>query len=298
MNTASDASQSIQGPATSSRPATSLRDRIKSGQVVFGPFMKLASPQFVEMAGRAGFDFVVLDTEHGPLSFESVENLVRAAEVSGISPVVRVYENSGALISRALDVGAQGVLVPHVSTAEEAAAVAQASRFSPAGHRGVCCCVRAAGYSSVDRYRYFDSANRQTLVIAMIEGKKGVANLDAILSVEGLDVVFVGPYDLSQSMGVPGQVTSPVVVGEMERVVEATRSRGLAVGTYVDDAATARIWADAGVQFIACSVDVAIIYRALRASVRELAEVVRARNSQPDAGLDLHPMGSPLPRLP
>lgn len=247
-----------------------LRARLKGGEVVYGPFVKLSSPQTVEIAGYAGFDFAILDTEHGPLSMESVENLVRACEGASIAPLVRVYENSAALVSRALDVGAQGILVPHISDAEAARLLAGAARFAPEGERGVCRYVRAARFTHVDRYRYFENANRDTLVVAMIEGKEGIKHLDDILAVNGLDVIFVGPYDLSQSLGVPGEVTSPKVISEMARVVERARSKGLAVGTFVDDLAAARRWAGSGVQFISYAVDVGIIYEAMKSIVASL----------------------------
>jgi 4-hydroxy-2-oxoheptanedioate aldolase len=244
-----------------------LRDRLAEGETVFGPFMKLASPQIVEIAGLAGFDFVILDTEHGPLSFETVENLVRAAEVVDIAPLVRVYDKNPSLIVRGLDVGAQGVLVPHISSVAEAESLAETARFAPHGERGVCRYVRAAEFSSLDRYAYFDKANRNTLVIAMIEGEDGIGNLDEILSVSGIDVVFIGPYDLSQSLGIPGQVTDPRVVEKMREVADAVRSRGKVVGTFVDNAEAARRWADLGVQFISISVDVGLVYNGMRDTV-------------------------------
>ncbi len=250
-----------------SRP---LRARIRDGETVFGPFMKLASPQIVEIAGRAGFDFVIIDMEHGPLGADDVENLVRAAEGAGIAAVVRVYDNSPALIARALDVGAQGVLVPHVSSAREAQLLAKAARFAPEGERGVCRFVRAAEFSAKDRWTYFREANERTLVVAMIEGMEGIASLDEILGVPGLDVVFVGPYDLSQAMGLTGQVSDPRVASEMQRVVDRARSRGVAVGTFVDDVEGARRWEALGVQFVSYSVDVGIIYEAMRDSVSRL----------------------------
>lgn len=248
----------------------SLRDRLRSGETVFGPFMKLASPEVVEIAGLAGFDFVILDTEHGPLDAGAIQNLVRAAEVVNISPIVRVYENRASLISRGLDLGAHGILAPHISSHEEATALAEAARFSPQGQRGVCCYVRAARFSSTDRFEYFRRANENTVVVAMIEGREGVQNLDEILSVPGLDVIFIGPYDLSQSLSVPGQVASPIVMREMQRVVEKARSAHLAVGTFVDDAESAKRWVDLGVQFVSFSVDVGILYRAMKSIVETL----------------------------
>lgn len=250
----------------------SLRARLHEGDTVYGPFLKLSSPQIAEIAGHAGFDFVIIDTEHGPLAMETVENLVRASEAASIVPLVRVYENIPALISRALDVGASGVLAPHIRSRADAERLAGAARFAPEGDRGVCCYVRAARFSHLDRYQYFASTNSEVLTVAMIEGMEGVRALDEILEVKGIDVIFIGPYDLSQSLGMPGQVTNHRVTDEMQRVADRVRSAGFAVGTFVDNTAGARRWAGVGVQFISYSVDVGIIYAAMRDAVEALTE--------------------------
>lgn len=249
----------------------SLRKRIQRGDIVFGTFMKLPSAQVVEILGLAGLDFAIFDTEHGPLTFESVEMLTLAAEVANISPLVRVYENDAALISRALDLGAEGVLVPHMATAEDVARLASAARFYPEGGRGICRYVRAAGFSSVDRHAYFQSANENTLTVAMIEGTEGIANLDSILEVPGVDLVFVGPYDLSQALGVPGQVDHPTVTEAMQGIAKKALARKVALGTFADDPETALRWAKSGVQFIAISVDVGLIYDGVKSLVDALS---------------------------
>jgi 4-hydroxy-2-oxoheptanedioate aldolase len=247
-----------------------LRSRIKSGDTVFGTFMKLPSPQIVEILGLAGLDFAIFDTEHGPLTFESIEMLIQAAEVSGISPIVRVYENDSSLIARALDLGAKGVLVPHISTAGDAKQLVEASRFHPEGNRGICRYVRAAGFSSIERHEYFKMANEETLTAAIIEGVEGVTNLASILEVPGIDLVFVGPYDLSQALGVPGEVDSAIVTKAMNDIAQRTQSKKIALGTFADDPKTALRWAQAGVQFNAISTDVGMIYKVAEQLVKDL----------------------------
>lgn len=248
-----------------------LRDRIRRGDTVFGTFVKLPSPEVIEILGLAGLDFAIFDTEHGPLTFESVGILTQAAEVAKISPLVRVYENNEALISRALDLGAEGVLVPHIATAQDVTELVQAARFHPAGNRGICRYVRAARFSSMDRHEYFKKANETTFTVAMIEGAEGVANLDSILKVPGIDLIFVGPYDLSQALGVPGQVESPLVTKAMKDIAKKAREQKIALGTFADDAATALQWAELGVQFNAISVDVGLIYSAAKQLVDDLS---------------------------
>lgn len=244
-----------------------LKRVLREGRVVLGPFMKLSNPALVEIMGHAGFNFVIIDTEHAPLNFETVENLIRAAELVDIAPIVRVTENDSALILRALDVGALGVEVPHISKKEDAMKAVRAVKFAPEGERGVCPFVRAAEYSSLDRYEYFKRANEETMVIIHIEGLEGIRNLEDILTVKGLDVIFIGPYDLSQSLGMLGQVDHPLVINKMKEVIAKAKEK-VAVGTFVDDVKAAKKWINAGVQYISYSVDVGIFYDACERIVK------------------------------
>ena len=239
-----------------------LKTAIQKGKVVFGPFMKTKDPSIVEIAGIAGFNFVIIDMEHGPVNVETAESLIRAAEVANVTPIIRVGENNPTQILRALDIGAQGVEVPYVSTKEDALRVVQAVKFAPKGNRGVCRFVRAAKYSALDRYEYFNIANENAMVIIHIEGIEGVKNLKEILTVKGLDIVFLGPYDLSSSCGFPGQVEHPLVVGKMKESVKLAKKANIAVGTFVDEIEAAKRWIEAGVQYISFSVDVGIFYNA------------------------------------
>jgi len=168
--------------------------------------------------------------------------------------------------------GAEGILVPHISTPEDAIAAVKASLFAPEGERGVCCSVRSASYSHLDKYTYFKNSNENTVVILFIEGEEGIGNLDEILKVNGIGAIFIGPYDLSQSMGVPGEVDHPRVIEKVEEVVNRARNAGLAVGTYVDDVLSASRWMGLGVQYIAYSVDVGIIYNASKAIVEDFKQ--------------------------
>lgn len=250
-----------------------LKKILREGKVTIGLFMKFTDPAVVEIVGYAGFDFVIIDTEHGPISIETAQNLIRAAEVVGITPIIRVAENDPPLILRALDIGAQGVEIPQISTKEDALKAVQSVKFSPQGERGVCRFVRAAGYSSFDRYKYFKLSNEETVVIVHIEGVKGVKNLKEILTVKGLDVIFLGPYDLSQSCGVTGQVNHPAVIKKMEEAVKLFREANIAIGTFVDSLEDAKKWINLGVQYISFSVDVGIFYEACCKIVKDLRDL-------------------------
>lgn len=237
-----------------------LKEKLYDKLNVIGPFMKLPSPAVVEIAGLAGFDFVIIDCEHGPLNILEAENMVRAAHLANMSAVIRVGENNPNMISRALDIGTDGVQIPQISTKEDAMKAVKAAKFMPLGERGVCKYVRAAKYTSIDKNQYFDIANKDTLVIIHIEGIEGIENLDEILEVEGIDVIFIGPYDLSQSLGIPGDINNIKVEEKMKEVVSKASEKGKIIGTFVDDLEMAKKWSTHGVQYISYSVDVGIIY--------------------------------------
>jgi 4-hydroxy-2-oxoheptanedioate aldolase len=223
----------------------------------------------VEVMGYAGLDFVLLDMEHGPLSYETIEHMVLAAERVGIAPVARVEAITESAIIRPLDKGAAGLLVPHVDSRAMAEDVVRFARYAPEGERGMDVLSRAAQYGHLPKNEYLRKANEATLIL-QIEGAEGIRNLDEILAVPGAEVIFVGPYDLSQSLGYPGQIDHPEVVQAVERIVATVRKAGRHVGIYADSPATARKWIDLGVQFVALSVETAIYYQACKRLVAEL----------------------------
>ena len=173
--------------------------------------------------------------------------MIRVAESVNITPVIRVGSNDEALILRALDIGAQGIEIPQINKKSDAIQAVKSVKYYPQGKRGVCRYVRAANYSSMNKFKYFESASKETMIIAHIEGVEGIKNLDEILSVPGIDVIFIGPYDLSQSLGVPGEVNHPLVIEKMQEVVLKCKKKNVAVGTLVDDIKTAKSWVSLGV---------------------------------------------------
>ncbi len=241
-----------------------LKNKLAEGKCVLGPFVKMTDPCLLEQAALAGFDFCILDMEHGPISLESALNLIRAAELHGMSPIIRTTDASHESILRALDIGAHGVEVPQVNSREAAESVVSACKFFPEGSRGVCRYTRAAEYTNIDKAAHFAGSNANTMVIVHIEGMEGVNNLAEILEVKGLDVIFLGPYDLSQSCGVPGEVTHPIVVEKMKMAVEMAAAKGVKVGTFVESAERVNFWRDLGVSYLAYAVDVGIYYDACK----------------------------------
>jgi len=252
-----------------------LKDKLEKGAVVLGPFMKFTDPAAVEIAGLAGFDFVIIDMEHGPITYERAQDLIRAAELRNITPVVRVPENKEIYIQRALDIGAQAIQVPQISNAEDAEKVAHASKFYPEGARGVCRYVKAARFSATPKAEYFRQANIDIMTIIHIEGLDGINNLEKIMNVEGIDIIFLGPYDLSQSCGVPGQVDHPEVLKKMTEAVELARKHGKVVGTFVESTESVKKWSNLGVQYLSYSVDVGIYLGACSDIVKAVKSIDR-----------------------
>ena len=246
-----------------------FKEKLISGEVVYGPFMKTIDPAFVESAGYAGFDFAVLDLEHGPVSFQQLQNLIRAAEVSGIFPIVRTPPGNLHRIGAVQDIGAGGVMVPQVLNAREARLAVKSAKFHPKGERGVCAFVRAAKYSAIESQVYFNEANNNILIL-QLEGTEALENIDEIMQVPDIDILFIGPFDLSQSLGVPGQINHPTVVSSMQEIVKKAKSGGQMVGTFVTNLENARLWKDAGVQFIGYSVDAAIFVEASQTILNQL----------------------------
>ncbi|MDP7560237.1 MAG: aldolase/citrate lyase family protein, partial [Planctomycetota bacterium] len=210
------------------RPKRALR----KGEVIIGLLLFIPSPELVEIMGQAGFDFVIIDFEHGSFGIDSARNCVLAADAANIAPIIRVADNQSTLIEQALDLGAQGVVVPHVNTVEEATRAVRAAKYPPAGNRGYCPVARGGGYGKYGfGPEYTEQANEETMVILLIEDVAAMENIEAILSVEGVDVVFPGPGDMAASMGLVGQFDHEAVRSNMELVVATAKKRGLAAAT-------------------------------------------------------------------
>jgi 2-keto-3-deoxy-L-rhamnonate aldolase RhmA len=208
-----------------------MKEKLRAGEPVFGVSIMIPSPQIVEMVAAAGFDWVLLDCEHGTLTLESVELMAMASEASGITAIARPVSKSPEHILQVLDRGVMGVQVPHVNTAEDAREVIAAVKYHPAGRRGLAAGTRAAVYDSHGTLAdYVKAANDATLIAIQLEDRPAIENLDELLKVNDIDVFFIGPSDLSQSMGHPGNPKAPVVAEAIDssfrKMVAARRTPG------------------------------------------------------------------------
>jgi 4-hydroxy-2-oxoheptanedioate aldolase len=189
-----------------------MKEKLLKGEPAFGVSVMIPSPQIVEMIAAAGFDWVLLDCEHGTLTLESVELMTMAAEAGGITPIARPMTKSPEHILQVLDRGVMGVQVPHVNTAEDAREVIAAVKYHPAGRRGLAAGTRAANYDAHGTLAdYVRQANEATLIAIQIEEQAAIDHIDELLAINEIDVFFIGPSDLSQSMGHPGNPKAPAV---------------------------------------------------------------------------------------
>lgn len=204
-----------------------LKQRILDGESSYGLLCSLPLPLMVEMIGYAGYDFVILDQEHIGVNPETLENMIRAAECAGITPLVRVPGCQPEAILRALDAGAQGIVAPHVRSPAEAEQIVAASRYHPRGNRGISG-GRTTGFGRLTLPEYFERANKEIMVVVSIEDREGVDQLESIMSVPGIDLVLEGAVDLSQSFGVPGQMQHPQVCEAVQRIAQVCADKDIA----------------------------------------------------------------------
>lgn len=208
----------------------SLKARLQDGGWSAGAIIPVADEQLVEVMALSGFGHVMIDCEHGNMSIRETESLVRAAEAAGVASTVRVPVNQDDVILRHLDTGVQGVVIPGVETADDARRAVHASFYHPVGARGLAG-TRAASFGIAEGLRdYVVKANEQMLVICLIENIRALDHMTEILAVEGVGAVSIGPADLSQSMGLPGERNHPDVQAAIDEIISAAVKAGIPVG--------------------------------------------------------------------
>lgn len=247
-----------------------LKDMLRRGRPTVGTWLTLAHPALAEMAARAGFDWVAVDLEHSSITLRECEDLIRVLDLAGTTPLVRLTANDPDLIKRVMDSGARGVIVPSVSTAAEAARAVEAVHYPPRGRRGVGL-ARAHAYGA-DFKGYLRRLEREAVVVAMIENARGVENAEAILGVDGIDAYFLGPYDLSASLGLAGKTSHPEVEAAIARVRAAGRRAGKPGGLHVvePDPAALRRRLKQGFGFVAYSLETRVYDSHMRSALAGL----------------------------
>jgi len=249
---------------------SSLKKRLGKGDLVVGIMIsELRNPNFVHLLAQSGYDFFIIDNEHGAYSPETVSDIIAAARGAGIVPIVRIPEIRRETILKPLDSGAAGLLVPLVNTAEQAREVIFHAKYPPLGNRGVALRRPHSLYRKVNAADYLRQANEETLIAVQVETPQAVQNLPAIVSVPGIDAVFVGPIDLSVSLGIPGEVNHPREIEAIDKVLSVCLPEKV-VGIQLFDVPSIKTWVQKGMRLISYSSDSALLADAAAAGVAEI----------------------------
>jgi 2-keto-3-deoxy-L-rhamnonate aldolase RhmA len=247
-----------------------LKEKLRNKELTLGSWITLGHPAIAEIMAQAGFDWLTVDMEHSAITLHQAQQLIQTIGLSGVTPLVRVGHNDPNEIKRVMDAGSHGVIVPMVNSREEAERAVASVKYPPQGFRGVGL-ARAQKYGAdFEGYRKWNET--QSVVIVQVEHIKAVENLEAILAVEGVDGFLVGPYDLSGSLGVPGQFDHPDVVAALDRVKEVTARMNAVSGFHVissDQAETAKK-IEEGYRFLAYSLDILFLGDTCRQGLKNL----------------------------
>ena len=240
-------------------PVNTFKRAITSGKPQIGLWSTLASAYALEVVAGAGYDWLLIDTEHSPADLENVLHQLQAAAAYPTHAVARVPWNDMVTIKRFLDIGCQSLLIPYVQTAEEAKAAVSHTRYPPGGVRGVSAVTRATRFGRVPGYA--KRAQEEICVLVQIETRMGLDNLEAIAAVEGVDGVFIGPGDLHASLGFVGETANPQVKPQIDEAIRRIRKAGKAPGILTGVEADAKHWIELGALFVAVGVDAGLLAR-------------------------------------
>ena len=248
-------------------PINALKTALDNGEVQSGLWLTMANGTAAEIAGNAGFDWCLIDAEHGPNTLTTIASQLQSLAGTPAHPVVRVPIGEDWMLKQVLDLGVQTIVVPMVNTPEQAAQIAAAVRYPGAGSRGMgAVLARASGYGEI--VDYVSSANEQIFLFVQIESAEAVQNVDAIAATDGVDGIFVGPADLSADMGFVGQMDAPQVVAAIDHVYARTKAAGKAIGTITFDADDFLPQVNRGVTFLGVGCD----SFSLQSTLRTLAD--------------------------
>jgi 2-dehydro-3-deoxyglucarate aldolase/4-hydroxy-2-oxoheptanedioate aldolase len=227
------------------------RERLAKGETVYGCGLQVyRAPEIVRCFASAGFDYVFIDQEHGSFNLETVHDMITASKTAGITPIVRVGELQYTLCARLLDQGAQGIILPRVDEPKQLEEALSWFRFPPMGKRGFGINPTMIEYQMRGMPDIIEHQNRETLAVAQIETLRAVEACDELLSLPGLDVIMIGPADLSIALGMPGQFDNPVFIATIEKVIDACNRHGVVPGIQTRGVAMARAWTERGMRFV------------------------------------------------
>ena len=237
-----------------------VKQALKEGKAVYGTMMvEFRSSSVVQMLAVAGFDYFFIDMEHGTFSYETMSDMIRAGRLAGIVPIVRVTDCQYHLMSRPLDAGAMGLMIPRVETRAQVEQIIQWTKYPPWGIRGCGASTGHSDYEGVRVAEFVKHANEEILIVPQIESGLAIENIEQIVSVKGVDAAVFGPNDLSISLGVPGETEHPKMIHAFERVLAACDKAGVACGLHVGSVDLVNKWKARGMRFLCWSTDIGMI---------------------------------------
>lgn len=256
--------------------SVALKQRLRENRVSIGSWVTLGHPSVAEIMAAAGFDWLVIDLEHSVITLDVAQQLIQSVELRSVTPLVRIPENDATIIKRVMDAGAAGVIVPMVNSPDEVARAVRATRYPPRGSRGLGI-ARAQGYG-VSIMEYVQRIEEAAVVIVQIEDVRAVEQIDLIFQVSGVDGYLIGPFDLSASVGRPGQLEHPEVTAAVERVFRSAQQHGICAGFHVIRPVASEVGRrfDQGYRFLAYSLDVLFLGEACRGDLERLRVIREA----------------------
>jgi 4-hydroxy-2-oxoheptanedioate aldolase len=236
-----------------------LKEKLEKNRQTIGTWNIIDSTMVVDVIASSGIDFIVIDAEHGSISYETAQAMITICESYKVSPIMRVGEINESLILRALDIGSHGVQLPNITTAEDAKQFVKFAKYPPIGIRGFSPYTKAGLYDVINGKTMPVIANKNTLLIANVEGKEGIENLQEIVEVDGIDVIFIGLFDMSKSLGIPGDVQNPIVMEKLDKAIEIIHGNGKKIGSIASNLDMLQLLKEKKIDYLTYSVDTGII---------------------------------------
>jgi 2-dehydro-3-deoxyglucarate aldolase/4-hydroxy-2-oxoheptanedioate aldolase len=252
-----------------------LKTRLKKGEGVLGTMITVFdNPEIVKIVKVCGFDFFVIDCEHGGFDYSAVANMLALSREAGIPGIIRIPEVKREVVLKYMEMGSGGLLLPNTDTAEQAKLLVDYAKYYPMGNRGVSLLRPHTGFEPVgSAVQYMQALNAETVLMAQIESPTAVENVEAILAVDGIDAVFVGPNDLSQSMGIMGQTDHPDFIAAVDHVIEAAREKGKYSGIHLMSSSALKPWIDKGMSLNLWGNEIVFMMNSAKPGVTEIKKV-------------------------
>ena len=236
-----------------------LKEKLNSNTPVIGTWVVVPSINNIDIISSSGVDFVIIDREHGPITFETAQEMAIACDSRNVSTLMRVGDIEKSFIQNALDIGVHGIQIPNIETKEDALKVVNYSKYPPVGDRGFSPFTRAGDYTNLNSKKLLNESNSNTIVVLNVEGKNAIKNIDDILSVKYVDIIFVGLFDLSKELNIPGEIENPKILDALKLITKKCEDRGIYVGTIATSLNQIDQFIEIGLKYIVYGVDCNII---------------------------------------